>query len=553
MSNTKFALGIDFGTESGRVMLVRADNGEEVASSQVPYVNGVLDRWLPDDTPLGFDWALQDPRDYLFVLEQGVPQVMAQSRASKDDVVGIGVDFTSCTMLPTLANGSPLCTLARFSRNPHSWVKLWKHHAAQRQADRINEVAAREGQEFLSTCGGKYSAEWFFSKVLQIAEEAPEIYQAADRLIEAGDWLVWQMTGKESRSECAAGYKGMWIKGRGFPGRKFFRELHPRLENVVAEKLSESFLPLGASAGGLSGEVAARLNLKTGTPVAAAIIDAHAGVPACGAIQPGRMAMIMGTSICHMLLGVERKTVPGICGVVQDGMVPGYWGYEAGQPAVGDIYAWFFRTGVTPEMEREADKQGISAAELLATEAWRLKPGRSGLLALDWWNGNRSTLGNANLSGMILGLTLATRPEEIYRALIEATAFGTRSIIDAFEEKGLCTDDIVACGGIAENSPVVMQIFADVTGREIRLPRSFQASGLGAAMHGAVAGGFYPSIPAASRCMTGLLEGGYRPNPAAGSIYNDLYGEYKKLQNYFGQGGNAVMERLRALRRSNGT
>jgi L-ribulokinase len=253
-----------------------------------------------------------------------------------------------------------------------------------------------------------------------------------------------------------------------------------------------------------------------------------------------------------MLLGDERRFVPGICGVVEDGVVPGYWGYEAGQPAVGDIYAWFFRTGVTPEMEREADKQGLSAAELLATEAWRLKPGRSGLLALDWWNGNRSTLANANLSGMILGLTLSTRPEEIYRALIEATAFGTRAIIDAFEQNGLLTNDIVACGSIAENSPVVMQIFADVTGREIRLPRTFQASGLGAAMHGAVAGGYYKNIPDAARCMTGLLEGGYRPNPAARAVYNELYAAYRKLHDYFGRGGNDVMERLRALRHADG-
>jgi L-ribulokinase len=552
MSDTKFALGIDFGTESGRVMLVRADTGEDVAWSLVPYENRVLDHYLPDGTPLGYDWALQDPRDYLRVLDQGVPDVIRQSLVAPAQITGIGIDFTACTMLPALADGTPLCTLARFASNPHAWVKLWKHHAAQPQANRINEVAARRGEEFLKIYGGKYSSEWLFSKVLQILEEAPEIYAAAERLIEAADWIVWQLTGRETRNECTAGYKGMWIKGRGFPSREFFRELDPRLENVVAEKMDAPFLPLGAEAGGLSAEMAARTGLKAGTPVAAGNVDAHAGVPACGVTEPGRLAMIMGTSICHMMLGQERRIVEGMCGVVQDGIVPGYWGYEAGQSAVGDIYAWFFRTVVTAKIEREAEAQGVSPAEYLTTEAWRLKPGQTGLLALDWWNGNRSILVDADLSGMVLGLTLATRPEEIYRALVEATAFGTRAIIDAFHEKGLPTLDIVACGGIAEKSPVVMQIFADVTGRTIRLPRSFQASGLGAAMHGAVAGRYYKDIVEAARCMTGLLEGGYEPNPAAHEVYNRLYAEYRTLHDSFGRGGNDVMKRLRALKREAG-
>lgn len=552
MSEAKFALGIDFGTESGRVMLVRAETGEEVGWSLVPYVNGVMDRRLPDDTPLGPDWALQDPRDYVFVLERGIPEALRQSGVAAEDVIGIGIDFTACTMLPVLADGTPLCTLPRFASNPNAWVKLWKHHAAQPQANRINEIGARRGEEFLTIYGGKYSSEWFFSKVLQIVEEAPEVYEAAARLIEAADWIVWQMTGREVRNECTAGYKGMWIKGTGYPSQAFFRELDPRLENVVAEKLNSPILPLGARAGELTREMADHTGLAPGTPVAVGNVDAHAAVPACGATEPGRLVMIMGTSICHMLLGEQRQVVEGVCGVVQDGIVGGYWGYEAGQAAVGDIYGWFFRTGVTAEIEREAKRQGISAAELVTTEAWRLKPGQSGLLALDWWNGNRSILMDADLSGVLLGATLATRPEETYRALVEATAFGTRAVIDAMDVKGLPTHDIVACGGIAEKSPAVMQIFADVTGRQIRLPRSFQASGLGAAMHGAVAAGYYKSIAEAARHMTGLLEGGYRPSPAAHAVYDRLYEEYRILHDYFGRGGNDVMKRLRAIRREAG-
>jgi len=552
MPEVKYLLGLDFGTESGRVMLVRADTGEEVAWQVVPYVNGVLDRRLPDDTPLGTDWALQDPRDYLFVLERGIPEVLGHSEVAAHDVIGIGVDFTSCTMLPALADGTPLCTLDQWASHPHAWVKLWKHHAAQPQADRINELGARRNEDSLRICSGRYSSEWFFSKVLQLVQEAPEVYHAAHRLIEAGDWTVWQLTGRETRSECAAGYKGMWLKGKGYPPRGFFHELDPRLEDVVAEKLAAPLLPLGSSAGGLEPAMAARVGLRPGTPVATAIIDAHAAVPACGVTEPGRLAMIMGTSLCHMLLGAEARFVEGMCGVVQDGIIPGFWGYEAGQAALGDIYAWYIRSGVPGEVEREAAARGLSPLEWITTEAWRLKPGESGLLALDWWNGNRSVLMEAGLSGLLVGLTLGTRPEEIYRALIEATAFGTRAIIEAFQAQGLETRDIVACGGIAEKSPAVMQIFADVTGREIRLPRSFQASGLGAAIHAAVAAGYYKDIPEAAARMTGLLDGGYRPDPAARCVYDRLYAEYLRLHDHFGRGPSDVMKRLRAIRRESG-
>jgi L-ribulokinase len=466
------------------------------------------------------------------VLRAGIPKVLQESGVPPREIVGIGVDFTACTVLPVLRDGTPLSTLAAYRSNPHAWVKLWKHHAAQPQADRINELAA--GSEWLRVFGGKVSSEWLFPKLLQTLMEAPEIYAACDRFLEAGDWLVWQLTGEERRSECAAGYKGMWIKGAGFPSRDFLRALDPRLENAVEEKLSADFLPLGAKAGGLTPAMAQATGLVAGTPVAAANVDAHAGVPACGVTQPGRLVMIMGTSLCHMLLARERRLVEGVAGVIEDGIVPGLWGYEAGQAAVGDIYAWCFRTtGRTPESLDEG--------------ALRLKPGESGLLALDWWNGNRSVLTDADLTGLLLGATLATRPEEIYRALIEATAFGTRTVIRAFEGEGVAIHDLVACGGLAQKSPLVMQIFADVTNREIRLPRSLQASGLGAAMYGAVAAGVFPDIASAAARMTSIQERLYRPDPAAHAVYAKLYAEYAELHDYFGRGGNNVMKRLKAL------
>jgi len=550
MPNSKYVLGVDYGTESGRVMLVNAGNGEEIAWTVVPFSNGVMDRQLPDGTPLGPDYALQDAADYLKVLTEGIPEVLRSSNVDGADVGGIGVDFTSCTVMPCKRDGTPLPALPEFAGNPHAWVKLWKHHAAQPQATRINEVAGERGEAFVELYGGGYSSEWFFSKVLETLEKAPEIYAAADRFIEAGDWLVWQLTGEENRSECAAGYKGMWIKGTGWPSPEFFRALNPGLENVIAEKVDGPLVPLGGKAGLLTAEMAEATGLAAGTPVAASIIDAHAAGPACSMAQSGRLAIIMGTSLCHMLLGDEKKIVEGCGGLVEDGIIPGFWGYEAGQAAVGDIYGWFFKTGLTAEIEREAVERNMAPQDWLTEKAASLEAGQSGLVALDWWNGSRSVLMDAELSGVIVGLTLTTRPEEIYRALIEATAFGTRIVIDAFESQGVPIRDIVACGGLAEKSPLVMQIFADVSGRQILLPRSFQASGLGAAIHGAVAAGRYPDFGSAIDSMAGLQETSYRPNPAAHAVYSKLYAEYVTLHDYFGRGSNDMMKRLKELRRT---
>jgi L-ribulokinase len=527
----KVVLGLDFGTESGRIMVVRADDGREAGWGVVPYPSGVLDRQLPGGLPLEPEWALQDPRDYLTVLRE-IPAVLKRAGIAARQVAGIGTDFTSCTILPTLRDGTPLCTLPEFANRPHSWVKLWKHHAAQPEALRITEIGAERNEPVMRAYSGKYSSEWFFSKVLEIVNDDTDIYQRAERILEAGDWLVWQLTGRERRNECAAGYKGMWIKGAGFPSTGFFRALDPRLEHVAAQKLASDYYPLGSSAGGLTESMAAMTGLQPGTPVAVANVDAHAAVPACEVVTPGSMVMIMGTSLCHMLLNSTHEQVEGVAGIVEDGIVPGYWGYEAGQAAVGDIYAWFFRTF-------QANPAEITA------KAEKLRAGQSGLLALDWWNGNRSVLMNAGLSGVIVGATLATRPEEIYRALVEATAFGTYSVIRAFENTGMRIDRLIGCGGIAEKSPLVMQIFADVTGRNIFVPETLQASGLGAAMHGAVAAGIYKNIGDAASRMARLQSKSYRPDGPAHAVYEKLFREYVTLHDYFGRGANDVMQRLR--------
>ncbi|RME97132.1 MAG: ribulokinase [Chloroflexi bacterium] len=554
MSSKKYAIGVDFGTESGRAALVDISNGHEVATAVHPYANGVIDDTLPGtDIKLEPDWALQDPNDYLEVFKTTIPAVLQQSGVDPADVVGLGVDFTACTMLPTTSDGTPLCFLPEWRNNPHAWVKLWKHHAAQPEANKLNQIAYQMGfDDLMNRYGGKISSEWFFPKAWQILDEAPEVYAAAGKLIEAADWVVWQLTGNETRNSCTAGYKAMWSKREGFPPNEFFRALDPRLENIVDEKMSRNISPLGAKAGGLTDEAAGWTGLLPGTAVAVANVDAHVAVPVGTVTEPGRMVIIMGTSNCHMVLGTEERVVPGMCGYVEDGIIPGLIGYEAGQSCVGDHFAWFTANCVPAAYEAEAARRGIDIHQLLEEKAAALKPGESGLLALDWWNGNRSVLVDVDLTGLLLGATLSTKPEEIYRALIEATAFGTRIIVETFEANGVPVNEIVTTGGLPNKNSLLMQIYADVTGRPLFIAGNMQGGAVGSAMHGAVAAGKaaggFDSITEASRQMAGLRDVSYRPNPAAKAVYDQLFAEYMTLHDYFGRGANDVMKRLKSLK-----
>ena len=548
----KYSLGLDFGTESARALLVDVADGREVASAVQAYPHGVVDETLPGTgEKLPPDWALQDPDDYLACLETIIPAVLRAAEAASEDVIGIGVDFTACTLVPALADGAPLSRDPELRPQPHSWTKLWKHHGAQPEAERINALAAERGEPFLSRYGGKTSSEWLVAKACELLDEAPELYARAERLIEAGDWVVWQLTGQEVRSACQAGYKGTWSRSEGYAPRAFLEALHPGLGRLE-EKLAGPVLPVGARAGVLTEAAAARVGLIPGIPVAVSIIDAHAGVPAAGVSGPGRMLLILGTSSCHLTLGTEEKSFPGIAGVVQDGILPGYFGYEAGQPATGDILGWYTKHGVPAAYHAEAHERNLTVHQVLTERAAQLRPGECGLLALDWWNGNRSVLMDADLSGVLLGLTLDTRPEDIYRALIEGTAFGTRAILENFDRNGIETEEIIAAGGLAERNELLMQIYADVTGRPIRLARSGQACALGAAIFGAVAagsaGGGYDDLEEAVARMGGVKEQCYEPDPAAHECYTELYQEWSRLHDYFGRGENNVLKRLRQMR-----
>lgn len=552
MTTIKYSIGVDYGTLSGRAVLVNVLNGDVIASSVKEYTHGVMDEKLPDGTVLPPDWALQHPRDYIEVLETTIPAVIKTSGVPPADIIGIAIDFTACTILPIDENGTPLCFHAELKNNPHAWVKLWKHHAAQNEANKLNDMAAKRGEAFLSRYGGKISSEWMFPKIMQILTEAPKLYDAADRFIEATDWVTMQMTGTETRNSCTAGYKAIWHKQEGYPSPEFFKSLDPRLENVVEEKLGGRIYSLGQKAGELTALMAERLGLLPGTAVGVANVDAHVSLPAVGVTEPGKMLMIMGTSTCDILLGTEEKMVPGMCGVVEDGVLPGFFGYEAGQSCVGDHFDWFVKNCVPEEYHKKAKEKDMNIHQYLTAKAADLKVGESGLLALDWWNGNRSILVDTDLTGLLLGMTLSTKPEEIYRALIEATAYGKNIIIKTFEKSGVPIHELYACGGISKKNPLMMQIYADVTNKEIFIGTSDQTPALGAAMFGAVAAGSaqggYDSIFDAAKLMGKVEEKSYRPIPENAAVYRKLFDEFVRLHDYFGRGENDVMKRLKALK-----
>ncbi|MFD5544333.1 ribulokinase [Streptomyces sp. NPDC127079] len=539
-------VGVDFGTLSGRAVVVRVRDGAELGTAEHAYRHAVLDRELPDGTRLPPDWALQVPSDYVDVLRHAVPEALAAAGVRSEQVIGIGTDFTACTVLPVLADGTPLCELPEYTGRPHAYVKLWKHHAAQGQADRINALAAERKEPWLGRYGGKISSEWEFAKALQVLEEDPEIYHRTERWLEAADWIVWRLCGTYLRNACTAGYKGQYQDG-AYPSSAYLAALNPAFADFVTGKLEHPIGALGAKAGHLTAEAAAWTGLPEGVAVCVGNVDAHVTAPAAGAVEPGQMVAIMGTSTCHVMSSDQHGTVPGMCGVVDGGILPGLWGYEAGQSGVGDIFGWFVRTGLPAAYAEQAAALGRDPHEHLTALAAGQRVGEHGLIALDWHSGNRSVLVDHDLSGAVVGLTLSTRPEDVYRALLEATAFGTRTVIDAFETSGVPVGELVVAGGLTKNA-LLMQIYADVIRRPLGVIGSTQGPALGAAMHAAVAAGAYPDIKAAARSMGKADRGVYRPDPDRAAAYDRLYEEYRLLHDYFGRGANDVMHRLRRIR-----
>ncbi|GGI01553.1 ribulokinase [Arthrobacter liuii] len=546
-------IGVDYGTLSGRAVVVRVRDGKELGSAVHEYPHAVVTDFLPRDTAgddgarLPGEWALQVPNDYRDVLRIAVPAAVADAGIDPAAVVGIATDFTACTMVPVKADGTPLNELPGYANRPHAYVKLWRHHAAQGQADRINRLAAERGEDWLPRYGGLISSEWEFAKGLQLLEEDPESYAEMDHWVEAADWIVWQLCGRYVRNACTAGYKGIYQDGR-YPSEEFLGALNPDFKDFVSSKLAHTIGRLGDAAGTLTAEAAAWTGLPEGIAVAVGNVDAHVTAPAAKAVDPGQLVAIMGTSTCHVMNGTELREVPGMCGAVDGGIVDGLWGYEAGQSGVGDIFGWFTKYGVPPEYHQAAKDAGLGIHEYLTELASRQGIGEHGLVALDWHSGNRSVLVDHELSGIVVGQTLATRPEDIYRALLEATAFGTRTIVDAFREAGVPVKEFIVAGGLLKNK-FLMQVYADATGLQLSTIGSEQGPALGSAIHAAVAAGEYADIRAAAAAMGAEPGEVYTPIPENAAAYDELFQEYKTLHDYFGRGGNDVMHRLKAIQR----
>lgn len=545
-SNESYVVGVDFGTLSGRALVVRVSDGAELGTAVTAYPHAVLEDALPDGQPLPPDWALQVPEDYRHVLRTAVPAALAEAGVDPARVVGIATDFTACTMVQTLADGTPLDEVPGLADRPHAYTKLWKHHAAQPQADRINRLAEERGEAWLARYGGLISSEWELAKGLQLFEEDRELYDRTERWVEAADWIVWQLCGTYVRNACSAGYKGVLQDGE-YPSPEFLGALAPGFEGFVAEKVAHPIGELGARAGGLTAEAAGWTGLPEGIAVAVGNVDAHVTAPAAQATEPGQMVAIMGTSTCHVMNADVLREVPGMCGVVDGGIVAGRWGYEAGQSGVGDIFGWFVDQAVPASYAEAAADAGESVHELLTRLASRQAVGEHGLVALDWHSGNRSVLVDHELSGVVLGLTLATKPEDVYRALLEATAFGARVIVETFRDAGVPVTEFIVAGGLAKNH-LLMQVYADVLRLPLSVIGSEQGPALGSAIHAAVAAGEYADVTAAAARMGRVRRDAFVPDEAAAQRYDRLYAEYVALHDHLGR-DSGVMRRLRALRR----
>ncbi|WP_193043721.1 ribulokinase [Mycolicibacterium baixiangningiae] len=545
MSSETYTVGVDFGTLSGRALVVRVCDGYEMSSAEHAYEHGVVTEALPGRAVrLPSLWALQVPADYVSVLRTAVPEAIAAAGVDPSDVIGIGTDFTACTMVPVRDDGTPLCELDEFADRPHAYAKLWRHHSPQPQADRINTVAAARGESWLPRYGGLISSEWEFAKALEILDEDPEVYRAIDHFVEAADWIVWQLCGTYVRNACSAGYKGIRQDGR-YPSREFLAEVRPGFADFVIDKLDHRIGRLGDRAGTLTAQAAQWTGLPQGIPVAVGNVDAHVTAAAADALQPGQLVAIMGTSTCHVMNSDVLREVPGMCGVVDGGISGGSWGYEAGQSGVGDIFGWFVANCVPESYHVEARRRGLSLHGYLTELASHQHVGQHGLVALDWHSGNRSVLVDHELSGVMIGQTLETTCVDMYRALLEATAFGTRMIVETFVASGVPVNELVVAGGLLKNR-LLMQIYADAVGLPLSVVPSTQAPALGSAIHAAAAAGAFTDVQTAARQMGRRNRDAYKPVPANAQAYERLYREYVAAYEWFGR-GNDMMRRLRRI------
>ena len=552
--SAKYTIGLDYGTNSVRALLVNVANGAEIAAAVWVYRHGTTGVVLSRDPNL----ARQHPADYLEGAEITIKQVIAAAKKSVkgfsgEQVIGIGVDTTGSTPLPVDTQVQPLVFQKKFANNPAALAWLWKDHTSVDEANEITALAQKMRPQYLAKCGGIYSSEWFWSKLLHCLRTSPEVFNAAHAWIELSDFVPAALTDtlhpdKFIAGVCAAGHKAMWnAKWGGYPDKQFLAKLDPKL-GALRDRLSPRVHTIDRAVGGLTAAWAKKTGLKAGIPVAVGAFDCHLGAVGSG-VTPGTLVKIIGTSTCDISVqknSAKLADVPGVCGIVDGSVLPGYFGIEAGQSAVGDLFNWLVNY-IQPGGKVAGSHEELTKAAL------KLQPGESGLLALDWNNGNRTVLVDQSLTGLLVGQTLYSTPAEVYRALIEATAFGALTIINRMEEYGVKISQIVNCGGIADKSALVMQIYADVTGRPMKISRSAQTCALGSAIAAAVIAGAHKDYATAQRKMTGLKSVVYKPNAKAHATYKELYALYKQLHDAFGTpsgGGNlyGVMKKLIEIR-----
>ena len=538
----RYAIGLDFGTNSCRSLIVDLADGAELASHVYPYPSGKDGILLDPREP---NLARQNPQDYIDGIKETITQAIKEAKKENSEfdasnIIGIGIDTTGSSPMPVDGEGKPVCFLPEFKNNLNAMVWLWKDHTGHSEAAEITSLAEQKHPEYLSKIGGTYSSEWFWSKILHCYNIDPKVFSAAESFVEICDWIPAVLTGetkpdKIKRSICAAGHKAMYNdEWDGLPDKKFLTALSPSLA-LLRDKLYEKAFSSDQPAGGLSKEWADTLSLVPGIAIAVGAFDAHMGAVGTG-VKTGTLVKILGTSTCDIMVSPNDKKltdIPGVCGIVDGSVMPGYFGIEAGQSAVGDIFLWFLNNLVGEKYGKTIDDKFKN----LSREAEKQKVGEHGLLALDWNNGNRTILVDVRLSGLLIGQTLHTKPHEIYRALIEATAFGALTIINRIEEYGVPVKEIVNCGGLASKNPFLMQIYADITNRPMKVSRSDQTPALGAAIFGAIAAGKeisgFLSILDAQNKMTGTKKT-FEPNPSNHLVYKKLYRLYKQLHDSFG-------------------
>lgn len=549
----RYVIGLDFGALTARGLLVDVSNGDEIAVSICGYQDAVIEQALPENNvPLPAGFALQNPQDFEYALESILKDIWREAGIQSEQIIGIGVDFTASSMLPLDRKKVPLCYNPRFKKNPHSWVKNWKHHSAHNYAGILRKTALELNESFIHNYGDSISSQGMFPKILETFYEAPEVYRAAYRFVEAGDWIVYLLTGNLCKSNNLAGYKAFWEDDAGYPSNAFFKRIDPQLEDIIDKKIGRNIFRNMSPAGNLCEHMAEITGLSRNTRVAVCNIDAHSSFMGGGITDGSTLMVSAGMCNCMMLVSQQKVQNRMFTGVIKDGILPGYYGYESCQPTVGEMFDWLIGTALTRTYMEEASKHNVDIYSVLNEKIAKMRPGESGLLVLDWWNGNGSYLRNLNLSGTIVGLTLGSTIEDIYRAMVEGTGLGCRKIVEGFEINGISISRICACGAIAFNSPQIMQIYADITGKPISIAQSKQTAALGSAMCGAVAAGVenggYATIFDAIQNMSKPPQIVYRPNLEYREIYQRMYDEYNRVTGFFENEGKDVMQTLKNIR-----